>query len=207
MRQRDGPVTPEIVPRWEWRRFGDELSLRDTSALLTPGSVQESDEVYVLSPNGVSVKLRDELVDVKVLEQVNEEGLEQWRPILKATPPLSPDDAVVLLDALGVTLPAPVEGASFRPGELVDLLEGCDDLRAVAVHKTRRRYRGGGCLVELTTVRVGRAATDTVAVESEDPASVVALVERLGFPLRPNESMPCGLERLARLGAPRRAWR
>ena len=195
-------MTPAIVPRWEWRTFGDDLALRDASRELTPGPVRESDEVYALSPSGASVKLRDDVVDVKLLEQVNEDGLEQWRPVLKATPPLSPDDARVVFDALGLP-PARLDRSMYRPGELVDLLRACEDVRAVPVHKTRRRFEGGGCLVELTTVRVGDAVADTIAVESEDPARVAGLVQRLGFPLRPNTSMPLGLERLARLGVPR----
>ena len=41
-------------------------------------------------------------------------------------------------------------------------------------------------------MRVGNEQTETIAVESEDPRSVAALVRRLGFPLRPNVSMPAG---------------
>ena len=59
--------------------------------------------------------------------------------------------------------------------------------------------------MELTTVRVGDEETETIAVESEDPRSVATLVGRLGFPLRPNVSMPRGLEQLARRSAPRYA--
>ena len=43
--------------------------------------MQESDEVYLLSVGGTdAVKVRDELMDVKHLVQVNDDGLEQWIP-------------------------------------------------------------------------------------------------------------------------------
>jgi exopolyphosphatase / guanosine-5'-triphosphate,3'-diphosphate pyrophosphatase len=189
-------VTPAIVPRWEWRTFGDDLALVDESKALTPGPVHDSDEVYALAEAAASVKFRDDVVDVKRLEQVNEAGLEQWRPVLKAALPISPDDAGVVLDALDVTPRPQLDRPSYGLGELGDLLRGRVDV--VDVHKTRRHFEGGGCLVELTTVRVGDQETETIAVESEDPERVAALVERLGFSLRPNTSMPRGLEQLTR---------
>ena len=40
----------EIVPRWEWRHFGQDFGDVDaTLGPLSPERVQESDEVYVLS--------------------------------------------------------------------------------------------------------------------------------------------------------------
>jgi exopolyphosphatase/guanosine-5'-triphosphate,3'-diphosphate pyrophosphatase len=42
-----------IVPRWEWRTFGDRFgSAEEHFAALSPERVQESDEVYVLSTQG-----------------------------------------------------------------------------------------------------------------------------------------------------------
>ena len=199
------PSTPAVVPRWEWRTFADDLALVDPSNELTPSEVRESDEVYALPRAPASVKFRDDVVDVKVLEQVDEAGLEQWRPVLKAALPLSTDDVGVVLDALNVGPLPQLDRPSYGLAELRDLLRGSVEIYVVDVHKKRRHFRGGGCRVELTTVRVGDEETETIAVESEDPRSVAALVGRLGFPLRPNVSMPRGLEQLARRSAPRYA--
>jgi len=190
----------EIVPRWEWRTFGTDLALpADAEALLTATEVRESDERYALSPAAeASVKLRDDLVDVKHLERVDDDGLEQWRPVLKAEPPLSVEEARRVLEALAVRVPDPFDRETYGPEQFRELLRS-DGVESVPVHKTRRRFTGEGCLVELTTIRVGDRVSDTIAVESEDPASVVAMVTRLGFPLRPNVSVPRGLKRLARL--------
>ena len=40
----------EIVPRWEWRTFGERFgAAEERLAALTPERVQESDELYVLA--------------------------------------------------------------------------------------------------------------------------------------------------------------
>ena len=40
----------DIVPRWEWRTFGDDFGAADERfAALEPERVQESDELYLLS--------------------------------------------------------------------------------------------------------------------------------------------------------------
>src|SRR5262249_41579332 len=79
-----------IVPRWEWRTFGASFGDADRRfRQLPPGNVQESDELYLLSPNcDANVKTRDQLMDIKALEQVNPDGLEQWRPVVKGKFPL-----------------------------------------------------------------------------------------------------------------------
>ena len=188
-----------IVPRWEWRTFGESLSLpEEAMTLLVATEVKESDERYALSSTAESsVKLRDDLVDVKLLENVDDNGLEQWRPVLKARPPLGVDDARRVLEALAVPVPDPFDRETYGPEELRALLWAAG-VEVVAVHKTRRRFTGGGCLVELTTVRVEDRIADTLAVESEDPESVVRMVATLGFSLRPNVSVPRGLKRLVR---------
>ena len=93
-----------IVPRWEWRTFGEHLGdAEDRFAALSPESVHESGELYFLSPaSDDTVKVRDGLLDIKHLEHVNEDGLEQWRPILKEGFPLSAEAVSVALATLGV---------------------------------------------------------------------------------------------------------
>ena len=178
-----------IVPRWEWRRFGDvEARLEETG----PERVQESDELYLLSPvSDASVKVRDGLMDVKRLQRVDEHGLEQWLPVLKAPFPLTPDGVSVVARAL--EMPAPeTANASYTLDELVALTGA----RLVDVHKVRHRYDLGGCAAELTDIRAGSDSTRTIAVESEDPARVVDAVGSLGLSLQPNTCMARGLKAL-----------
>ena len=53
-------------------------------AALTEEKVQHSEEVYLVAAGSdANVKIRDELLDIKLLEHVDSNGLEQWRPVLK----------------------------------------------------------------------------------------------------------------------------
>ena len=200
-------VSEIIVPRWEWRSFGGELrDLASPLRALSPDRVHESDEVYLVSTSSTeAVKVRDGLMDVKHLLAVDDDGLEQWVPVMKAGFPLSADDLVTVLRALRVeeTLTA---GATYDERRLLDEVVGPHpDLRAVDVHKRRERYAVGGCLAELTEVRTGQASTFTVAVESEDAGRVTAVVRELGLAARPNVNFVRGLKTLVRFGSERYA--
>jgi len=189
-----------IVPRWEWRTFGERFGdAEDRFAALEPESVQESDEVYLLSlVTDETVKVRDGLLDIKHLEQVNEDGLEQWKPVLKEGFPLSADAVDVALAALGVSA-APAPSIST----VDDLVGVGKELVSVPVWKRRVHYTLSGCMAELTEVRTGNAETRTIAVEAEDPARVIAAVRELGLGSRANVNFPRGLKTLLGLGAHR----
>ncbi len=169
---------PELVPRWEWRTFGAAEDAFDAFAV---EHIQESDEVYLLSAESdASVKVRDGLMDVKRLQAVDADGLEQWVPVLKSAFTLSAEEIGVVLDALHVEDALPVE-----------------------VHKRRARYTVGGCMAELTELRTDKGSTRTIAVESEDPARVLAAVHSLGLASRTNTCMARGLKTLVGFGAKR----
>jgi exopolyphosphatase/guanosine-5'-triphosphate,3'-diphosphate pyrophosphatase len=191
-----------VIPRWEWRTFGERFGEAEARfAALTPERVQESDEVYVLSPVAdETVKVRDGLLDIKHLEHVNEDGLEQWKPVFKEGFPLSADAAGLVLAALGVSVPSAPSISGVD-----DLVEVSRRLVAVPVWKRRMHYTLGGCMAELTDVRTGAAETRTIAVEAEDPAQVIAAVRELGLGSRPNVSFPRGLKALLGLAARRYA--
>jgi exopolyphosphatase / guanosine-5'-triphosphate,3'-diphosphate pyrophosphatase len=157
-----------IVPRWEWRTFGDRFgTAEDRFATLTPTSVDDSDELYIVSSRKeASVKIRGGALDVKRLEQVNDEGLEQWRPVAKAEFPIAATAVAELLGGLGVALPA-LDRDAYDPDQLVnEVVRSSAELRPVSVHKRR------ACMAELTDVRAGSLTTRTIAVETEDPALV-----------------------------------
>jgi exopolyphosphatase/guanosine-5'-triphosphate,3'-diphosphate pyrophosphatase len=166
-------------------------------AALDPERVQESDELYLLAPGERdNVKIRDDLLDVKRLERVDDAGLEQWVPVTKASFPVPAATVESVVRDLGVAVPA-LERATYTLDELLDeVVRPCADLLPVNVHKTRRRYTVGGCMAELTDVVAGRNATRTIAVESDDPELVLAAVRELGLSSRPNVSFPSGLAAL-----------
>jgi exopolyphosphatase / guanosine-5'-triphosphate,3'-diphosphate pyrophosphatase len=192
-----------IVPRWEWRTFGHDFgSAESRFAALAPSGVAESDEVYLLSTaSDASVKVRDGLTDVKQLQEVNEDRLEQWLPVVKAGFPLSVDDTHAVLEALAVEVPRLDRGAS----SLDELVALSDDLRAVPVHKHREHFTIGGCMAELSELQASGRRVRTIAVESEDPDAVLAAVRELGLEARPNVCVARGLKTLVGLGARRYA--
>ena len=176
-------MTEPIIPRWEWRNFGDALRAADTRFdALTPGEVRESDEVYLLSAlTDASVKLRDGLIDVKVLREISADGLERWEPVLKAPAARSPDDLGVLAGALGV------------------------ETLVVRVHKRRAHYLLDGCMAERSEIRSEHGERQTIGIESEDPDLVRRIVAELGFDVRRNVSLPRELKLLAGFGGRRPA--
>jgi len=187
-----------IIPRWEWRTFGESFGESDDRfAALEPGGVQESDEIYLLSPvNDENVKIRDRLMDIKTLEQVNPDGLEQWEPVMKGSFPLPAAQVKSVFDALGVA-PPPLARADYMLEQFVDeLAKPGGRLRVVNVHKKRTRYKVDGCMSEMTEVVADGKRTRTVAIESEDPARVIATVRKFGLDKFENISYPRGLKQL-----------
>jgi exopolyphosphatase / guanosine-5'-triphosphate,3'-diphosphate pyrophosphatase len=195
----------EIVPRWEWRTFGEHFGeAEEHFGALEPERVQESDEVYFLSRNSdENVKIRDDLLDVKTLEHVNDDGLEQWIPVLKASFPVPVDDLRQVLERLRVDA-GELTRDEYTLDQLVDeVVEPNADLLAVKVHKRRQRYTIGGCTTELTDLQTDVGPIRTAAVELEDPERVIATVRDLGLGAVPNVSFPRGMKALAGLGAHR----
>ena len=192
-----------IVPRWEWRTFGAEFGAADEAvAALEPELTQESDETYLLSPGAdAAVKIRAGLMDIKILEHVDEAGLEQWRPAMKETFPLPLGEADRVCAALGVSPPAPGRDAYALEEFLVLLAAPERGVRAVAVHKRRLHYTVMGCMTEVTEVVADGEKVRTLAMESEDAGLVAAAVRALGLADRANTSYPRWLKAAAGMGS------
>jgi exopolyphosphatase/guanosine-5'-triphosphate,3'-diphosphate pyrophosphatase len=192
-----GVAGDAIVPRWEWRTFGGHFDGADARFdALEPEQVQESDEIYILSSRGGgTVKVRAGLMDVKRLEHVDRNGLEQWKPTLKASFPLAAADLAYVLETLGVAVPS--EREAYALDELLaEVVRPSSELRSVEVHKRRNRYMLNGCSAERTEVVADGRTTKTIAVEHPDAALVFATVSELGLAARRNTSYPNGLAAL-----------
>ncbi|MFL6134638.1 MAG: Ppx/GppA family phosphatase, partial [Nocardioidaceae bacterium] len=162
------------------------------------------DETYVLSMYGdASVKVRDGLLDTKVLQRVNGAGLQLWVPTMKAGFPLDETALVAASAALGVPWPATAPSDHGLRVFLDELVGSRDDLRVVETHKSRRRSVLDGCMVELTDVSVEGRSIQTVAVESPDPDLVTETIRRLGLDGRRNVCVAHGLKTLLGWGPTR----
>ena len=192
-------MTDAVVPRWEWRTFGARFGDAENAfAALTVEREQESEELYFIADGDHdTAKVRDGLMDVKHLERVDEHGLEQWAPVMKAGFPLPAAGVHAVLAALEVDASAPLARDDYTVDELVgDVIEPHPALLAVPVRKLRRRYTIGGCMAELTEVDTPHASTRTIALEADDPQLVLAAVRELGLYGRPNTNFPRGLHAL-----------
>ena len=139
--------------------------------------------------------MRGGLLDLKKLQTIDEDGLEQWEPILKAAFPVAATDLQSVLAALAVE--HQLERAEYT---LEQLLGELPELLAVEVHKRRRHVTVGGAMAELSELSTDQGVLRTIAVESDDPALVTAAVRELGLDLRRNVSVPRGLKELVGLG-------
>ena len=200
------PGVEGIVPRWEWRSFGEPFgSAESRLSALSPERVHESDETYVVSSNNdTSAKVRQGLMDVKELLRV-EDGLEQWTPVIKAAFSLPTAEVRAVFTALGVSAPTLTRDAYTFDELLHELVEPSPDLLALEVHKQRTHYALGGCMAELSRISTKHGASRTIGIESEDPARVTELVRELGLDSRPNVSLPRWLKTVAGVGARRYA--
>jgi hypothetical protein len=172
--------------RFEFRIWGNHLSpFRDRlAAIAAPSEPRESAETYILSraTDAANVKIRDDLLDLKLMsEQVGR--LERWRPILKSGFPLDSRTIVEqVFPNLGVAVPQ-IAQPSYTHGEFIrDLVRPNRDLAIVEVVKLRSQYTSDKYTAEFAEVRIaGGATSETVELESEDPAAVLRAIAKLGL--------------------------
>jgi exopolyphosphatase / guanosine-5'-triphosphate,3'-diphosphate pyrophosphatase len=191
-------VVSPIVPRWEWRTFAHAWPHADAVFdAATPVSVEESEEVYLLAPGGDNVKVRDGLLDIKVLRETDAAGLQRWQPILKAPAPLDADATRAVFQALRRPVPAaPPDGLTLDAVMAEAGVGAAGGPRKVRVHKRRTRYRIADCQAERSTHEAEGRRTVSIAVESADPQAVLAAVKVLGLSDYVNLDVPTGLRML-----------
>ncbi len=188
----------DIIPRWEWRTFTNDLGkAEDNIRKHDEGKTRESDEVYILSEVSMdNTKVRDDLMDIKTLQQVNEDKLEQWLPIMKGTFPLPVAEIEKVFKCFKVALPK-FERSEYTFAQYLDeLIRPCKFLKAVNVHKKRTGFTINNTIVEIAEVTVDGKVIKTAAVEMEDPALVIKTVRELELDTFPNINYLRGLKNL-----------
>jgi len=171
----------KIIPRWEWRTFGENLSFGEANIRKhEQGQVRESSEIYILSDaSNDNTKIRDELMDIKTLLRVNNNGLEQWTPILKAGFPIHITDLAVVYKAFNIKYPYFQKDEYSYDEYLNELIKPANELQIVNVFKKRPGYTINDCIVEIAEVKFNEFHTKTIAVEHPDPELVISTVKEL----------------------------
>jgi exopolyphosphatase/guanosine-5'-triphosphate,3'-diphosphate pyrophosphatase len=171
----------EIKARWEWRTFGEAFGDAEEKILAYPrDTVRNSSEVYILSVKSTdNTKIRDMLMDIKTLRQVNADKLEQWLPVMKAGFPLAPAVLNDVFTAWKAPLPKLERDAYGYEEFLGELVAKHPDLRMVQVEKERHGFMINGCIVEIAELSFDGRPVRTVAVEMENPDMVMRTVREL----------------------------
>ncbi len=170
----------EIVPRWEWRTFAKTIEIRIDLADYPRTRHVESSETYLATATSEdNPKIRDEKIDIKSLQLVNDDGLEQWKPVMKATSPLSEDQLAAVYGALN--LPVPPGAGHYSFDDLLRMIEEDANAWAVAADKVRNLYDVDGCTVESSEVTFDGETFQTIAAEDPDPLKVRDTVAKLGL--------------------------
>lgn len=172
-----------IIPRWEWRTFADDLSaFAATLQNYGQSSVKKSSEVYILSKvRDDNTKIREDLIDIKALQAVDTNSLEQWNPLMKAGFPIGKDKLAELFTVFGVAAPEFSRDEYTYDEFLTELIHPCDDLEVVNVKKVRYIYNINDCAVELAETEFNGVPSKTACVEHIDPANVMKTVTELGL--------------------------
>lgn len=187
-----------IIARWEWRTFTNQLGQAEENIRRFPEEkTRESDEVYILSEVSMdNTKIRDDLMDIKTLLQVNEDRLEQWYPIMKESFPLNVSKIEQVFKCFKVA-PPKFERTEYTFQQYLDeLIRPSKLLKAINVHKKRTGFTINKTIVEIAEVTVEDKVIKTVAVELEDPALVIRTVRELGLDVFPNINYIRGLKNL-----------
>jgi hypothetical protein len=187
-----------IIPRWEWRTFAKDLGKAEENIRKFPeGKSRESSEVYILSEVSMdNTKVRDNLMDIKTLQQVNEDRLELWLPIMKGTFPLPVAEIEKVFKCFKVALPRFNRAEYTFEQYLDEVIKPSKLLKAVKVVKKRTGFTINNCIVEIAEVKVEDKWIKTAAVEMEDPALVIKTIRELGLDAFPIINYLRGLKNL-----------
>lgn len=169
-----------IIPRWEWRTFGESFGEAEEIIKTNTAKVRESGEIYILSgKSNDNTKVRDMLMDIKYLVQINDDKLEQWNPLLKASFPISVESLQQVIKSWKIELPQEQIKEMTYEEFIENIVKVHPDLKAVDVFKERHGYMINDCIVEIANLKFNGNPIRTIAVEQEDPVKVMETVKML----------------------------
>ncbi len=184
-----------MTPRYEYRVWAPDLTelAGRLATHCTPLGVRVSEETYlVLARTDLNIKIRAETLDIKRLVRV-QRGFQLWTPILKEAFPLTASSAAEAMGYLAATRSAD-EHAPLDMDEFLARAEETGTAMAT-VTKHRHGYVLEDCILEFTEVTINGLGLHSVAVESEDLDSALAVADRLGIIEHSNESYQRAIRR------------
>jgi exopolyphosphatase/guanosine-5'-triphosphate,3'-diphosphate pyrophosphatase len=175
----------KIIPRWEWRTFGEDFSDNEEKIKQYGSSPREksSSEIYILSQkSNDNTKIRDELMDIKTPIRIDKQTkLEQWTVLAKSDFPIHINDLALVYKAFGLKLPYLKKDEYSYQEYLNELIAKNTDLKMIDVKKERHGFLVDEAIVEYAEVKFNDVSLKTVAVEHTDPELVLRTVKKLGL--------------------------
>lgn len=194
-------MVQESTPRFEFRIFGCTLDKWTTELENQTTKIQtrQMNSIYLLTAgnNKNNIKIRDGIMDIKVLEH-QLKGLEQWNPFLVGEFPLNREVIKnVVFPSLGIVCPV-MERQEYTLDQFIEEVVSIDpDLSVAFVKKTRHGYMLNGCITEIAEIHVNGALINSLCIESEDPDRVIEAKQLIGIPVEAeNVSYPLALKRI-----------
>jgi exopolyphosphatase / guanosine-5'-triphosphate,3'-diphosphate pyrophosphatase len=188
----------KIVLRWEWRTFDASLNAIEgrIAAALEKVAPHTSAEIYLLRLGGPqNAKIRDGILDVKRLQQVDVNGLELWEPVLKAKFPLSQNDVATAFLEWQLSLPGLGRNTYTIDQFTNQLIAAQPHLRVAPVTKSRRRFSFAGCIAEFVRLSVDSLYLESFSLEHEQTGPIVEALNDLGLVSVSNINYPLALKR------------
>jgi hypothetical protein len=185
-----------MTPRYEYRVWAPDLTelASRLAAHCEPQGVRASVETYLLPPRtDLNIKIRAATLDIKQLVRT-QQGFELWTPVLKEAFPLSPSSAAEVMAHLAESRPAAGGDAPLDVEDFLALAEKAGAATAI-VTKQRHGYLHEECILEFAEVTINGSGVHSVAVESEDLDTAIAVAGRLGIDVLPNESYQQAIRR------------
>lgn len=181
----------KIAPRAEFRVFGHGISAAvaartwDAGAVLSKVRTMPA-ETYILSrrTDVANVKVRDELLDIKVRVGTTAQGYEIFQPKGKFRFPVKRDELATILAALQVEMELDAESYTFAT--FLEMVAAHPDLVAVTVEKVRHGFTVDGVICEFAEVFFNGALIESACCESEDHAGMEKAIAALGIADLPN---------------------
>lgn len=182
-----------ILPRAEFRVFGHGI-IEGVKARLWNGKtvLQQARkmpaETYVLSrlTDDVNVKVRNDVLDIKVKLGETPEHYEIFEPRGKFQFPVMRDQLAAILAHLNVDMS--LDRDRYTIDDLVDIARQHPDLCPVTVEKLRYGFTIDGVICEYASVYFNGALVESACVESERYEAMRDVIAGLGLEGHPNTS-------------------
>lgn len=187
------PSARADVSRAEFRVFGHDV-IEGIKARLWNGKTilgqarRMPAEIYFLSSrtDEANVKVRDSLLDIKVLVERTIDGYEVFQPTAKYQFPIGRVELNATFQHLKVGVEDGFETEFYALDDLLKLVRRQTEIRIVTVEKLRYGFSIDGVICEFAQVWFNGALMETACVESSRHDAMRSVIGELGLDNRPN---------------------